>query len=135
RLGGPRGDSYGWSLAAERSSAGHLLPPMRPSSLRLTRPGRRAAISRTAGNSGHTRSRTTREGTAGSGTLLPDMKVVVLCGGLGTRLREETEYRPKPLVPIGDRPILWHIMKCYAAFGFTDFILALGSQGEMIKAS
>lgn len=60
-------------------------------------------------------------------------RVVILCGGLGTRLREETEYRPKPLVPIGDRPILWHIMKSYAAFGFTDFILALGYKGEMIK--
>ena len=60
-------------------------------------------------------------------------KVVILCGGLGTRLREETEYRPKPLVPIGNRPILWHIMKAYAGFGFTDFILALGYKGEMIK--
>lgn len=61
------------------------------------------------------------------------MKVVILCGGLGTRLREETEYRPKPLVPIGERPILWHIMKTYAAFGVSDFILALGYKGEMIK--
>ena len=61
------------------------------------------------------------------------MKAVILCGGMGTRLREETEYRPKPLVPIGDRPILWHIMKSYAAFGVTDFILALGYKGEMIK--
>jgi glucose-1-phosphate cytidylyltransferase len=61
------------------------------------------------------------------------MPVVILCGGLGTRLREETEYRPKPLVPIGSHPILWHIMKTYACFGFTDFILALGYKGEMIK--
>lgn len=61
------------------------------------------------------------------------MKVVILCGGLGTRLREETERRPKPLVPIGERPILWHIMKTYAAFGHTDFVLALGYKGEMIK--
>lgn len=60
-------------------------------------------------------------------------KVVILCGGLGTRLREETEYRPKPLVPIGNRPILWHIMRSYASFGFTNFILALGYKGEMIK--
>jgi glucose-1-phosphate cytidylyltransferase len=60
-------------------------------------------------------------------------KVVILCGGQGTRLREETEYRPKPLVPVGNRPILWHIMKSYASFGFTDFILALGYKGEMIK--
>src|SRR6202022_121754 len=63
----------------------------------------------------------------------PRMPVVILCGGLGTRLREETEYRPKPLVPIGQHPILWHIMKTYACFGFTDFILALGYRGEMIK--
>lgn len=64
---------------------------------------------------------------------LEGMKVVILCGGLGTRLREETEYRPKPLVPIGNRPILWHIMKTYAAFGATEFILALGYKGDMIK--
>jgi len=61
------------------------------------------------------------------------MKVVILCGGKGTRLREETEYRPKPMVPIGNRPILWHIMKIYAACGFTDFVLCLGYKGEMIK--
>ncbi len=59
--------------------------------------------------------------------------VVILCGGRGTRLQEETEYRPKPLVPIGNRPILWHIMRTYAAFGYTKFILALGYKGEMIK--
>ncbi|MEW5724393.1 MAG: glucose-1-phosphate cytidylyltransferase [Thermodesulfobacteriota bacterium] len=61
------------------------------------------------------------------------MKVVILCGGLGTRLREETEFRPKPMVDIGPRPILWHIMKIYAHYGFTDFILALGYKSEMIK--
>jgi glucose-1-phosphate cytidylyltransferase len=61
------------------------------------------------------------------------MKVVILCGGKGTRLREETEYRPKPMVPIGDRPILWHIMMTYAAHGHTDFILCLGYKGEVIK--
>ncbi|MBI5426110.1 MAG: glucose-1-phosphate cytidylyltransferase [Opitutae bacterium] len=61
------------------------------------------------------------------------MKVVILCGGKGTRLREETEYRPKPMVPVGNRPILWHIMKIYAAFGHRDFILCLGYKGEMIK--
>src|SRR5580698_1714668 len=61
------------------------------------------------------------------------MKVVILCGGLGTRLREETEFRPKPMVPIGDRPILWHIMKYYATFGHNDFILCLGYKGDMIK--
>lgn len=61
------------------------------------------------------------------------MKVVVLCGGQGTRLREETEYRPKPLVEIGGRPILWHVMKTYAHYGFKDFILCLGYRGSMIK--
>jgi glucose-1-phosphate cytidylyltransferase len=61
------------------------------------------------------------------------MKVVILCGGLGTRLREETEYRPKPMVPIGGRPILWHIMKIYAHFGHREFILCLGYKGEIIK--
>lgn len=61
------------------------------------------------------------------------MKVVILCGGKGTRLREETEYRPKPMVPIGNRPILWHIMKTYAHYGFTEFVLCLGYKGEMIK--
>ena len=65
--------------------------------------------------------------------MLPGMKVVILCGGKGTRLREETEYRPKPMVPIGERPILWHIMKIYAAHGFKEFILCLGYKGEMIK--
>ena len=61
------------------------------------------------------------------------MKVVILCGGLGTRLREETEFRPKPLVEIGNRPILWHIMKLYAHYGHRDFVLCLGYRGNMIK--
>lgn len=61
------------------------------------------------------------------------MKVVILCGGQGTRLREETEYRPKPMVEIAGRPILWHIMKIYAFYGFTEFILCLGYKGNMIK--
>ncbi|MBU1152813.1 glucose-1-phosphate cytidylyltransferase [bacterium] len=61
------------------------------------------------------------------------MKTVILCGGLGTRLREETEFRPKPMVEIGDKPILWHIMKNYAHYGFKEFILCLGYKGEMIK--
>ncbi|HEX8679747.1 MAG TPA: glucose-1-phosphate cytidylyltransferase, partial [Chthoniobacterales bacterium] len=61
------------------------------------------------------------------------MKVVILCGGKGTRLREETEFRPKPMLPIGERPILWHIMKTYAHYGFREFILCLGYKGEMIK--
>lgn len=61
------------------------------------------------------------------------MKTIILCGGLGTRLREETEFRPKPMVNIGNKPILWHIMKNYAYYGFNDFILALGYKGETIK--
>jgi len=61
------------------------------------------------------------------------MKVVILCGGLGTRLREETEFRPKPLVDVGGHPILWHIMKLYAHHGFRDFVLCLGYRGSMIK--
>jgi glucose-1-phosphate cytidylyltransferase len=61
------------------------------------------------------------------------MKVVILCGGKGTRLREETEYRPKPLVNVGGKPILWHIMKLYSAYGLRDFVLCLGYKGELIK--
>jgi glucose-1-phosphate cytidylyltransferase len=61
------------------------------------------------------------------------MKVVILCGGRGTRLREETEYRPKPMLPIGDRPIVWHIMKLYAHHGFKDFVLCLGYKGDYIR--
>lgn len=61
------------------------------------------------------------------------MQVVILCGGLGARLKEETEYRPKPMVPIGNKPILWHIMKIYSHFGINEFILCLGYKGEMIK--
>lgn len=59
--------------------------------------------------------------------------VVILCGGRGTRLKEETEWRPKPMVSIGERPILWHIMKIYASYGFTDFILCLGYKGNIIR--
>jgi glucose-1-phosphate cytidylyltransferase len=61
------------------------------------------------------------------------MKVVILCGGQGTRLREETEYRPKPLVDVGGRPILWHIMKLYSTFGFKQFVLCLGYKGWLLK--
>ena len=61
------------------------------------------------------------------------MKVIILCGGEGTRMKEETEFKPKPLVEIGGRPILWHIMKIYAHYGFNEFILALGYKGNMIK--
>ena len=61
------------------------------------------------------------------------MKVVILAGGQGTRLREETEYRPKPLVEVGGRPILWHIMKCYAHYGYNEFAVCLGYRGNAIK--
>src|SRR5207302_4881906 len=61
------------------------------------------------------------------------MKVVLFCGGLGTRLREYTGEIPKPMVKIGYRPILWHLMKYYAHFGHKDFILCLGHKGNMIK--
>jgi len=61
------------------------------------------------------------------------MKVVLLCGGQGTRLREATESRPKPMVEIGGRPVLWHIMKLYAWHGFNDFVLCLGYRGDVIR--
>lgn len=61
------------------------------------------------------------------------MKVVILAGGLGSRLAEETELKPKPLVEIGGRPILWHILKHYARHGFAEFVIALGYKGEAIK--
>ena len=57
---------------------------------------------------------------------LKDLPVVILCGGQGTRLREETEYRPKPMVEIGGQPILWHIMKIYGAYAVRRFVLCLG---------
>lgn len=61
------------------------------------------------------------------------MQVVIFCGGLGTRLKEQTEFRPKPMVKIGGRPIIWHIMQIYSHYGHKEFILALGYKGEMIK--
>ena len=61
------------------------------------------------------------------------MKVVILAGGLGTRLSEYTDVIPKPMVPVGDRPLLWHIMSRYAMFGHTDFIVALGYRADVIK--
>lgn len=61
------------------------------------------------------------------------MKTIILCGGEGTRMKEETEFKPKPLVNVGGKPILWHIMKIYAHYGYNEFILALGYKGDMIK--
>ncbi|MFH1471046.1 MAG: sugar phosphate nucleotidyltransferase [Candidatus Micrarchaeota archaeon] len=60
-------------------------------------------------------------------------KVVILCGGEGTRLREETEFKPKPMVTVGGLPILWHIMKIYSHYGFKDFVLCLGYRGDVVK--
>ncbi len=61
------------------------------------------------------------------------MKAIILCGGQGTRLREETEYKPKPMVEIGGKPILWHIMKIYSYYGINEFVLALGYKGNIIR--
>ncbi len=61
------------------------------------------------------------------------MKTIILCGGIGYRLKEETEFKPKPMVNIGGKPILWHIMKIYAHYGFNEFIIALGYKGDYIK--
>lgn len=61
------------------------------------------------------------------------MKVIILCGGTGTRMKEETEFKPKPMVYIGSKPIIWHIMKIYSCYGFNEFILALGYKADYIK--
>ncbi len=61
------------------------------------------------------------------------MKVVIFAGGLGTRISEETDARPKPMVEIGGKPILWHVMKMYSQYGFNDFIICLGYKGYLIK--
>lgn len=61
------------------------------------------------------------------------MKVIILCGGKGARIREETEYKPKPMVEIGGKPIIWHIMKLYSHYGFNKFVLALGYKGDVIR--
>jgi len=61
------------------------------------------------------------------------MKVVILAGGQGTRIREETEFKPKPMIAIGERPVIWHIMKIYASYGHRDFVVCLGYKGHVIK--
>ena len=61
------------------------------------------------------------------------MKTIILCGGVGTRLKEETEFKPKPMVYVGNKPLIWHIMKSYSHFGFNEFILALGYKADYIK--
>ena len=62
-----------------------------------------------------------------------NIPTIILCGGTGMRLKEETEFKPKPMVEIGGKPILWHIMKIYAHYGYRDFILALGYKGDYVK--
>ena len=64
---------------------------------------------------------------------LNDIPVVIFCGGQGSRMKEETEFRPKPMVSLGGKPILWHIMKIYSHYGFNKFIIALGYKGDYIK--
>lgn len=65
---------------------------------------------------------------------IEETPVFILCGGLGTRIKEETEFKPKPMVPIGNHPILWHIMRLYSRFGFRKFILCTGFKSEVIKS-
>ncbi len=65
--------------------------------------------------------------------MAADIPVVILCGGFGSRLGSETENRPKPMIPIGNRPMLWHIMKIYSHWGFRDFVVALGYKSEVVK--
>ena len=62
-----------------------------------------------------------------------NVKTVILCGGIGYRLKEETDFKPKPMIEVGGKPILWHIMKIYSHFGFRDFVIALGYKGNLIK--
>ena len=62
-----------------------------------------------------------------------NIPTIILCGGMGTRMKEETEFKPKPMVLVGGKPMLWHIMKIYAHYGYNNFILALGYKGDMIK--
>lgn len=64
---------------------------------------------------------------------IADIPVFILCGGLGTRLKEETEFRPKPMVPIGEHPILWHVMQKYSRHGFRRFVLCLGFKADVVK--
>src|SRR5690606_23791763 len=71
--------------------------------------------------------------TQGSSSGAQRMKVVLFCGGLGTRLREHSETIPKPLVPIGHRPIIWHLMRYYAHYGHREFILCLGYRGDLVR--
>lgn len=64
---------------------------------------------------------------------MKDLKIIILCGGRGIRLFDHSDYIPKAMVRLGHKPIIWHIMKRYALYGYTDFVLALGAKGEMIR--
>ena len=77
---------------------------------------------------------TAADQTAPTGVPVSEIPVVILCGGMGTRLREASEQLPKGLVDVGGRPILWHIMKLYSSHGFRKFVLCLGYKGDMIKS-
>ncbi len=66
---------------------------------------------------------------------MKNTKVIILAGGQGMRLREETEYKPKPMVEVGGKPLLWHIMKQYAFYGFDDFVICLGYKGPAHQVS
>lgn len=70
---------------------------------------------------------------SGYNRVIFSMKIIILCGGTGTRLKEETEFKPKPMVYVGNKPILWHVMKIYASYGFNEFIFALGYKADYIK--
>ena len=63
-----------------------------------------------------------------------EVPVFILCGGLGTRLREQTEFRPKPMIQVGNYPMLWHIMRSYSSYGFKKFILCTGYRSEVVKS-
>ena len=76
---------------------------------------------------------TTAKASPETKKILQESPLVILCGGQGTRLREETEWKPKPMVPVGEWPLLWHIMRYYACFGTRRFILCLGYKGEFIR--
>src|SRR5690348_2285717 len=80
---------------------------------------------------GHDKTRPLRR--ARRGRRRRDMKTVILAGGLGTRISEESHLKPKTMIEIGGRPVLWHIMKLYAHYGFNDFIVCLGYRGYVIK--
>src|SRR5258708_4764008 len=102
-------------------------------SSRTARPSRTTRRSR-AGSPSTTRGYRMRGPPACAGGEEDGVKVAILCGGQGTRLREETEFRPKPMVEIGGRPILWHIMRHYARAGHAEFVLCLGYKGDVIRS-